>query len=114
MREAVNLLAALAPTLQQTMTTVRNKGYVILDGTVRPIDRSAAGLPYYSGQRKHANTAGRRDAEHRIHDIDFVGTDHICRLNGTRIEAFSRLKRNLYTHLHHGRVNEYRSEIHAL
>ncbi|MGR8009684.1 hypothetical protein [Streptomyces hypolithicus] len=62
----------------------------------------------------HANTAGLRDAEHRIHDIDFVGTDHIYRLNGTRIEAFSGLKRSLYTHLHHGRVNEYRSEVHAL
>ncbi|WP_030905989.1 hypothetical protein [Streptomyces sp. NRRL F-5126] len=55
-----------------------------------------------------------RDAEHRIHDIDFVGTDHIYRLNGTRVEAFSGLKRSLYMHLHHGRVNEYRREVHAL
>ncbi|MGQ4516755.1 hypothetical protein [Streptomyces sp. DW26H14] len=55
-----------------------------------------------------------RDAEHHIHDIDFVGTDHIYRLNGTRVEAFSGLKRSLYTHLHHGRVNEYRREVHAL
>ncbi|MFI6696290.1 hypothetical protein ACIBLA_31970 [Streptomyces sp. NPDC050433] len=62
----------------------------------------------------HANTARLRDTEHRIHDIDFVGTDHIYRLNGSRIEAFSGLRKSLYTHLHHGRVNEYRSEVHAL
>ncbi len=52
-REAVDLLAALAPTLEQAMTTVREKAYVILDGTVRPIDRIAADRPYYSGKKKH-------------------------------------------------------------
>jgi hypothetical protein len=31
----------------------------------------------------HANTGRLRDAEHRIHDIDFLGTDHVYRLNGT-------------------------------
>ncbi|MFH9394403.1 hypothetical protein [Streptomyces sp. NPDC017556] len=60
----------------------------------------------------HANTDRLRDAEHRIHGIDFVGTDHIYRLNGTRVEAFSGLEKSLYTHLHHGRVNEYRREVH--
>ncbi|MFB7900438.1 hypothetical protein ACFC1B_29445 [Streptomyces xiamenensis] len=59
----------------------------------------------------HASTAGLRDAEHRIHDDDFVGTDHIYRLNGTRVEAFSGLERSLYTHLHHGHVNEYRRQV---
>ncbi|QXE36017.1 hypothetical protein KQY30_18920 [Streptomyces sp. GMY02] len=62
----------------------------------------------------HTNTARLRDAEHRVHGIDFVGTDHIYRLNGTRVEAFSGLQGNLYMHLHHGRVNEYRREVHAL
>ncbi|MET7458450.1 transposase family protein [Streptomyces sp. NPDC005574] len=52
-REAVGLLAALAPTLEQAMTTVRKKAYVILDGTVLPIDRIAADQPYYSGKKKH-------------------------------------------------------------
>ncbi|MFF2640268.1 transposase family protein [Streptomyces niveus] len=51
-REAVDLLAALAPTLEQAMTTVRKKAYVILDGTVLPIDHIAAGRPYYSGKKK--------------------------------------------------------------
>lgn len=52
-REAVDLLAALAPTLEQAMTTVRKKAYVILDGSVLPIDRIAADRPYYSGKKKH-------------------------------------------------------------
>lgn len=62
----------------------------------------------------HASTGRLRDAEHRIHDIDFLGTDHIYRLNGTRVEAFSGLKKSLYMHLHHGRVDEYRREVHDL
>ncbi|NYV73517.1 transposase [Streptomyces sp. UH6] len=52
-REAVDLLAALAPTPEQAMETVRKKAYVILDGTVLPIDRIAADRPYYSGKKKH-------------------------------------------------------------
>lgn len=52
-REAVDLLAALASTLTQAMTTMRKKAYVILDGTVLPINRIAADSPYYSGKKKH-------------------------------------------------------------
>ncbi|MFE0802430.1 transposase family protein [Streptomyces sp. NPDC058812] len=52
-REAVDLLAALAPTLEQAMQTVRKKAYVILDGTLLLIDRIAADRPYYSGKKKH-------------------------------------------------------------
>jgi len=52
-REAVDLLAALAPTLTQAMATVRTKAYVILDGTVLPIDRIAADRPYCSGKKRH-------------------------------------------------------------
>lgn len=51
--EAVDLLAALAPTLEQAVTAVRKKAYAILDGTVLPIDRIAADQPYYSGKKKH-------------------------------------------------------------
>jgi hypothetical protein len=35
------------------MMSVRKKAYVILDGTVLPIDRIAADQPYYSGKKKH-------------------------------------------------------------
>ncbi|MET9777935.1 transposase family protein [Streptomyces sp. NPDC006367] len=52
-REAVNLLAPLAPTPEQAMDTVRSKAYVILDRTLLPIDRIAADRPYHSGKKKH-------------------------------------------------------------
>ncbi|MFJ8828041.1 transposase family protein [Streptomyces sp. NPDC102467] len=51
-REAVDLLAALAPTLTEAMETIREKAFVILDGTLLPIDRIAADTPYYSGKHK--------------------------------------------------------------
>lgn len=52
-RETVDLLASLAPTLEQAMDTVRRKAYVILDGTLLLTDRIAADRPYYSGKKKH-------------------------------------------------------------
>ncbi|MFG2526053.1 transposase family protein [Streptomyces sp. NPDC048527] len=51
-REAVRVLAALAPTLTEAMRTIREKAFVILDGTLLPIDRIAADTPYYSGKHK--------------------------------------------------------------
>ncbi|WP_228992000.1 transposase family protein [Streptomyces sp. DH8] len=51
-REAVEVLAALAPTLAEAMRTMRTKAFVILDGTLLPIDRIAADTPYYSGKHK--------------------------------------------------------------
>ncbi|GGV58038.1 transposase family protein [Streptomyces spectabilis] len=51
-REAVEALAALAPSLVEAMTTIRAKAFVILDGTLLPIDRIAADAPHYSGKHK--------------------------------------------------------------
>ncbi|MFD5520085.1 transposase family protein [Streptomyces sp. NPDC127066] len=51
-REAIEVLAALAPTLTEAMKTIRQKAFVILDGTLLPIDRIAADTPYYSGKHK--------------------------------------------------------------
>ncbi|MGW6394690.1 transposase family protein [Streptomyces sp. NPDC055103] len=50
--EAVDVLAALAPTLAEAMCIARTKAFVILDGTLLPIDRIAADTPYYSGKHK--------------------------------------------------------------
>lgn len=50
--EAVNLLAALAPTLTEAVRAASTKAYVILDGTLLPIDRIAADRPFYSGKHK--------------------------------------------------------------
>ncbi|MER6097715.1 transposase family protein [Streptomyces sp. NPDC001728] len=51
-REAMELLAALAPSLAQVMRTASRLAFVILDGALLPIDRIAADTPYYSGKRK--------------------------------------------------------------
>lgn len=51
-REAVEVLSTLAPTLAEAMKTIRTKAFVILDGTLLPIDRIAAHTPYCSGKHK--------------------------------------------------------------
>ncbi|MFI5635545.1 transposase family protein [Streptomyces sp. NPDC051664] len=51
-REAVDILAALAPTLADAVRTAKTKAFVILDGTLLSIDRIAADRPYYSGKHK--------------------------------------------------------------
>ncbi|CAL9493878.1 hypothetical protein SUDANB54_03277 [Streptomyces sp. enrichment culture] len=50
--EAVELLAALAPTLAEAARTASTKAFVLLDGTLLPIDRIAADRPFYSGKHK--------------------------------------------------------------
>ncbi|MFF7987882.1 transposase family protein [Streptomyces sp. NPDC007901] len=50
--EAVELLAALAPSLADAVRTASMKAFVILDGTLLPIDRNAADRPFYSGKHK--------------------------------------------------------------
>lgn len=52
--EAVQLLAALAPSLADAVRTASVKAFVILDGTLLPIDRIAADRSFYSG--KHRST----------------------------------------------------------
>ncbi len=50
--EAVHLLAALTPTLAEAVRSASMKAYLILDGTLLPIDRLAADRPFYSGEHK--------------------------------------------------------------
>jgi DDE superfamily endonuclease/Helix-turn-helix of DDE superfamily endonuclease len=52
--ETVSLLAARAPKLRTAVRDAKKKGhaYVIVDGTLIPIDRVAADRPFYSGKHK--------------------------------------------------------------
>src|SRR5271169_4018643 len=52
--ETVALLAARAPKLRQAVRDAKKTGhaYVIVDGTLIPIDRVAADRPFYSGKHK--------------------------------------------------------------
>ncbi len=47
--EAVEVLVALAPDLAAAARGAERKAFVILGGTLRPIDRIADDRPYYSG-----------------------------------------------------------------
>ncbi len=54
--ETVALLAARAPKLRQALRDASKAGYayLVIDGTLIPIDRAAADRPFYSGKhRKH-------------------------------------------------------------
>lgn len=55
--EAVDVLAAMAPTLAQAVQAAAEKAHVVLDGTVIRIDRVYAASerdgPYYSGKARH-------------------------------------------------------------
>jgi Helix-turn-helix of DDE superfamily endonuclease/DDE superfamily endonuclease len=52
--ETVSLLAARAPKLRKAVRDAKKKGYayVVVDGTLIPIDRVAADRPFYSGMHK--------------------------------------------------------------
>jgi len=52
--EVVDLLAARAPKLRTAVRDAKKEGhaYVVLDGTLIPIDRVAADRPFYSGKHK--------------------------------------------------------------
>jgi hypothetical protein len=51
-REAIDLLAALADDLNAAVGRAARLAYAILDGTLIPIDRVADQKPYYSGKHK--------------------------------------------------------------
>lgn len=46
------VLASFAPTLADAVKVASTKAFVILDGTLLPIDRSATDRPFYSGKHK--------------------------------------------------------------
>ncbi|MCX4784213.1 IS5 family transposase [Streptomyces sp. NBC_01264] len=50
--EAVEVLSALAPMLAEVVRAASMKAFVLLDGTLLPIDRIAADRPFYSGKHK--------------------------------------------------------------
>ena len=66
-REALDLLAAQAPTMGQVLAGSTRLWYVILDGTRICIDRVAEDRPYYSGkhQRHGVNVQIPADARGR-------------------------------------------------
>ena len=75
-KEAVALLAARAPKLRKAVRDAKKAdyAYVVLDGTLIPIDRVAADRPFYSG--KHRNI--RRSASPLSPESPMFGAGVLC------------------------------------
>lgn len=78
-REALTVLAAMAPSLQQALHLAARKSSVVLDGTVIRIDRvrtsiRGADAAFYCGKVGHhgMNVGGHRRAPRRA-DLDLTG-----------------------------------------
>ncbi|MGW1176282.1 hypothetical protein ACWD4P_21520 [Kitasatospora sp. NPDC002543] len=82
---------------------------------------AAATVPYLTARQgrkryegiSHAAIGSVQDADHELLGIPFVGTDHVLRLNRTRVEAFSGVAEDLFEHLAERRLTRYRDEAHA-
>jgi hypothetical protein len=105
----------LYPWFQHALARTVAAGLTAFAGDTRA---TAQYLTKRQGQRHftgftHAATDSVQDARHRFFGTDFVGTDHVFRLNRERVEAFSGVAEHLFRHLEEGRVEQYRREIYA-
>ncbi|MFE2749675.1 hypothetical protein ACFXKX_36080 [Streptomyces scopuliridis] len=62
---------------------------------------------------EHAASGSVQDISHELLGDTYAGTDHVFRLNGPRIEAFSGVDARLFRLLSEGQVEEYRAVVHA-
>ncbi|MDG9715573.1 hypothetical protein [Streptomyces sp. DH24] len=62
---------------------------------------------------EHAAAGSVQDISHRLLGHTYAGTDHVFRLNGPRVEAFSGVDKELFGLLMAGKVEEYRGRVHA-
>ncbi|MCX4964069.1 hypothetical protein OHA98_04385 [Streptomyces sp. NBC_00654] len=100
---------------QHTLARTAAAGLTAFAGDTRA---TAPYLTKRQGQRHftgftHAATGSVQDARHRFFGVEFVGTDHVFRLNRKRVEAFSGVAEDLFRHLEEGRVEKYRREVYA-
>ncbi|MFR9673331.1 hypothetical protein [Streptomyces sp. TR02-1] len=61
----------------------------------------------------HAASGSVQDVSHELLGTTFAGTDHVFRLNGPRVEAFSGVEASLFGLLCERQVDEYRKRVHA-
>ncbi|WP_329619834.1 hypothetical protein OG357_04240 [Streptomyces sp. NBC_01255] len=62
---------------------------------------------------EHAASMSIQDAAHTLFGNEYVGTDHVFRLNGPRVEAFSGVDAEVFRLLARGDIEEYRALVHA-
>ncbi|MFD8886829.1 hypothetical protein ACFV0H_30645 [Streptomyces erythrochromogenes] len=62
---------------------------------------------------EHAASTSVQDISHELLGNTYAGTDHVFRLNGPRVEAFSGVDASLFRLLSEGSAEEYRAIVHA-
>ncbi|MGW1088289.1 hypothetical protein ACWD4L_18670, partial [Streptomyces sp. NPDC002596] len=70
------------------------------------------GQKHFTGY-EHAASTSVQDISHELLGKDYSGTDHVFRLDGPRMEAFSGVDSKLFGLLAEGHVEEYRAIVHA-
>src|SRR5512135_1486089 len=95
--ETTALLAARSPKLRRALADAKKAGhaYVVIDGTLIPVDRVAADRPFYSGKhRRHGmnlQVISTPDGEilwvsgplpGAVHDLTAAPADRLCQVNG--------------------------------
>jgi hypothetical protein len=83
------------------------------DATARYLT-AGQGRKDFVGHYAHAASDSVRDVDKEILlGATFTGTDHVFRLNGERVEAFSGVATDLFEHLKNNDVEQYRRQIYA-
>ncbi|MFB7324703.1 hypothetical protein [Streptomyces sp. NPDC056190] len=62
---------------------------------------------------EHAASGSVQDISHELLGDTYAGTDHVFRLNGPRVEAFSGVDAKLFRLISEGGVEEYRAIVHT-
>ncbi|ALO12436.1 hypothetical protein AQF52_6848 [Streptomyces venezuelae] len=62
---------------------------------------------------QHAASMSIQDAAHTLLGNEYVGTDHVLRLNGPHVGVFSGVDEEVFRLLARGDIEEYRAHVHA-
>jgi Helix-turn-helix of DDE superfamily endonuclease len=90
--ETVALLAARAPKLRQAVRDAKKAGYayVVVDGTLIPVDRVAADRPFYSGKhKKHGDEPAGHRQSRRGHLVGVRGAGRVRARQESRVDLGS-------------------------
>ncbi|MBV2355397.1 hypothetical protein KUM39_13615 [Streptomyces sp. J2-1] len=100
---------------QQTLGHTAAAGLMAFTGSGRATGRH---LTERQGSRRfdgfeHAASGSVQDIGHELLGESYAGTDHVFRLNGPRVEAFSGVETELFRVLRAGGVERYQAIVHA-
>lgn len=104
----------LYPWFQRTLGLTTAAGLMAFTGSGRA---TGSYLTDRQGRKRfegfeHGAAGSVQDISHELLGRPYSGTDHVFRLNGPRVEAFSGVDSALFKLLNEGAVEEYRSHVH--